>query len=251
LNPLVVAAAQPDSKRVVQYYGQQISDQGLKFHIAELVNNADNKTCATNVLIGSSGLLKNKTMSINGRDPGQASNDWYWNEIKTVQNAGVKVSLWLRHDFDGIDLDIEDGEGGCTDQSMILNDTVHLVRQLRVDFGPNFLVTLAPVSSALLKKERTLYGGSWTGLKMLAFYEQCVNEGGWKLERIVTTITASSDFTYPLPRSSWLGLNVTGPTIEALVSKYANFGGVGGFDYYDAQPGGYKHPWQWSRWAAR
>ncbi|KAI0435830.1 glycoside hydrolase [Xylaria telfairii] len=289
-----VSASQPETRRVVQYYGLQTNDQNTKFHIDLLVNNTDNKVYATNVLMGEFGI--NKTMRLNGGNPDEPANDWFWDEIKTVQDAGVKVSMWLRqgyeflkldspmfetnyalihqtvvdHQFDGIDLDIEDG---CTDESMNLNDTHHLIRRLRADFGPTFIITLAPVSNALLDEgsascfsyqalekraasniswyNAQFYGGSWKGLKGPGYYERCVTEGGWKPERIVTTITTSSDFTNPLPRSSWVGLNETGPTIEILAKKYADFGGVGGFDYYDAEPGGYEHPWQWSRWAAR
>ncbi|KAI1419995.1 glycoside hydrolase [Xylaria sp. FL1777] len=290
------STGQPESRRVVQYYGIQKNDQGTKFHIDLLVNNTDNKTYATNVLMGEFGI-SNKTVRLNGGDPDATANDWFWNEIKTVQNAGVKVSMWLRqgfeflkdnnqtfdahyalvnktitdHGFDGIDLDIEDGESGCGNDSMNLDDTIHLIKQLRADFGPDFITTLAPVSNALLDEgsvscfsykalethaasdiswyNAQFYGGSWKGLKTPDYYERCVDEGGWEPQRIVTTITTSSDFTYPYPRSSWVGLNETGPTIETLVERYADFGGVGGFDYYDAKPGGYKHPWQWSRWA--
>ncbi|KAK5631972.1 hypothetical protein RRF57_007686 [Xylaria bambusicola] len=291
---------QPQTKRVVQYYGQQINDQGTKFHIDLLVNNSDGKTYATNVLMGEFSV-GTKALQLNGGDPAAKSNDWFWNEIKTVQNAGVKVSLWLRqgfeylkkdnkdfdtyyalvnktitdYNFGGIDLDIEDalGDNGCDDKTMTLEDTVYLIRRLRDDFGPNFVITLAPVSNALLdegnvscfnyqeleKRSATdinwynaqFYGGSWEGLKTSAFYERCIKEGGWKPHRIVTTITTSPDFTSPLPRSSWIGLNETGPTIESLVEKYADFGGTGGFDYYDAEPGGYEKPWEWSQWAVR
>ncbi|KAJ2983254.1 hypothetical protein NUW58_g6280 [Xylaria curta] len=290
-------AFQPDTKRVVQYYGLQTNDQGSKFHIDLLVNNTDNRTYATNVLMGEFDI--NKTMRLNGGDPDEAANDWFWDEIKTVQDAGVKVSMWLRqgyellkannsvfdpnyalvkqtiikHGLDGIDLDIEDGEGSCNDESMNLHDTVHLIRQLRADFGPDFIITLAPVSNALLDEGSVscfsyrelekaaaatsagingqFYGGSWTGLKTPGYYERCISEGGWKPERIVTTVYTSSDFTHPQPRWTWVGLNETGPTIETLAAKYADFGGVGGFDFYDAEPGGYEHPWEWSRWAAR
>ncbi|KAI0458096.1 glycoside hydrolase superfamily [Xylaria acuta] len=207
--------------------------------------------------------ITNKSISLNSGNPNKSANDWFWDEIKTVQDAGVKVSMWFLHQaitdhsFDGIDLDIEDGQSSCSDKSMNLNDTDHLLRRLRADFGPDFIITSAPVSNALLD-EGSVSCFSYRALERRAAsniswynYERCINEGGWKPERIVTTITTSSDFTYPLPRSSWVGLNETGPTIETLAQKYANFGGVGGFEYHDAEPGGYEHPWQWSRWAAR
>ncbi|KAI1266262.1 glycoside hydrolase [Xylariaceae sp. FL1019] len=294
---MVNADQQPCTKRVVQYYGIQVNDQGTKFHISQLVNNTDNKTYATNVLMGAFGLLKNKTIGLNGENPAREANDWFWDEIKMVQDNGVKVSLWMRqgyqylkknnptfeayyaalndtlikYDFDGIDLDIEDAGSA---NAMTLEDTIHLIKRLRSDFGSDFIITLAPVSNALLSQSENVskfsyqalekqagaeidwynaqfYGGSWKGLKTPAFYKRCIKEGGWKPDRIVTTITTSSDFTYPLPRSSWVGLNETGPTIEKLVDQYADFGGVGGFDFYDAEPGGYAAPWEWSRWAAR
>ncbi|KAI1322499.1 glycoside hydrolase [Xylariaceae sp. FL0255] len=287
---------QPTTKRVVQYYGQQTNSYGTKFHIAKLVNNPNNQTYATNVLMGEFDLHANKTMSLNGNNPADPANEWFWDEIKTVRKGGVRVSMWMRqgfeflrndsqfethyatinatlnkYEFDGIDLDIEDR--GSPD-AMTLNDTVHLIKRLRDDFGSDFLITLAPTSDALLWASDStaqfsykdlekqagsdidwynaeFYGGSWTGLKSPDFYEKCISQGGWKPERIVTVITTSSDFTYPDPRSSWIGLDETGPTIEKLSVKYANFGGVGGFDYYDAKPGGYAAPWQWSRWAAQ
>ncbi|KAJ3577688.1 hypothetical protein NPX13_g2880 [Xylaria arbuscula] len=272
------ASCQPQTRRVVQYYGKQVDDHGTKFHIDLLVNNPDNKTYATNVLMGEFDLHENKTLGLNG---------------------GIKVSLWLRqgfeflkkdnkdfetyyaalnktimdYNFEGIDLDIEDGQSGCPESAMTLEDTVHLVQRLRDDFSPKFIITLAPVSDALLDEGNVscfdyqdlekraaaninwynaqFYGGSWQGLKTPAYYERCIKEGKWDPKRIVTAITTSSDFTYPLPRSSWIGLNETGPTIETLVKKYTDFGGVGGFEFYDAEPGGYGAPWQWSRWAAR
>ncbi|KAI8954377.1 hypothetical protein F4801DRAFT_575454 [Xylaria longipes] len=93
-----VSASQPETKRVIQYYGQQKNDQGTKFHIDLLVNNADNKTYATNVLMGEFGIT-GKFMRLNGNNPDEPANDWFWDEIKTVQDAGVKVSMWFRQGY--------------------------------------------------------------------------------------------------------------------------------------------------------
>ncbi|KAI3338996.1 glycoside hydrolase [Ustulina deusta] len=254
VGELVLAAAiTRDGCKVIQYCGSRTNDQGAKFHIDLLVNTNKN-TYATNVLMGEFSI-DDKTMRLNGGNPDAASNEWFWSEIKTVQDAGVKQSMWLRqvyeilkdnngtfdtyyalvnktitdHSYDSIDLDIEGGQSSCGDDSMNLDDTVHLIRLLRADFGPDFIITLAPVSNALL-------GEGSKGVKAPNYYERCINEGGWRPERIVTTITTSSDFAYPLPRSSWVGLNETGPTIDTLAEKYADFGGVGGFDYYGAEP---------------
>ncbi|KAI0147069.1 glycoside hydrolase [Xylariaceae sp. FL1272] len=280
VSTIAAADQQPCTKRVVQYYGIQVNDQGSRFHISQLVNNTDNKIYATNVLMGAFGLLENKTMGLNGGDPAVEANDWFWDEIKMVQDndntnfdayyAALNETI-IKCDFDGIDLDIEDVDSA---NPMTLEDTINLIKRLRSDFGSDFIITLAPVSNALLSQSENVsqfsyqalekqaggdidwynaqfYGGSWQGLKTPAFYKRCIEEGGWKPDRIVTSITTSSDFTYPLPRSSWVGLDETGPTIETLAEQYVDFGGVGGFDFYDAEPGGYEAPWEWSRWAAR
>jgi hypothetical protein len=47
-------------------------------------------------------------------------------------------------DFDGIDLDIE--------EDMRLQDVQYLIRQLKEDFGPDFIITMAPVYSAMIEK---------------------------------------------------------------------------------------------------
>ncbi|KAI0971302.1 hypothetical protein F4678DRAFT_461831 [Xylaria arbuscula] len=192
---------QPAIKRVIQCYGSQSNDNESKLHINQLVNNTDNKT-----------------ERLNGGDPDGPANDWFWNEINEVQQGGIK------DDLGGIDLDIDDDENGCTDDSMTLEDTIHLIKQLRNNFGPDFIIILAPVSNALLDlglvscfsyKElekraasdinwynAQFYRNSWNGLATPDYCERYVGEAGWKPERIVTTIATSSSFTYPYPRSS-------------------------------------------------
>ncbi|KAJ8122920.1 hypothetical protein ONZ43_g1007 [Nemania bipapillata] len=121
------------------------------------------------------------------------------------------------HSFASIGLDIEHSQSGYDGDSMTLNDTQHLINWLRADFGQDFIITLAPVPNALLYKgsyNTQFYGGSWMGLKGPGYYERCINEGGWKPERIVTTITTSSDFTAPRPQRSYIRLNETRRAIE-------------------------------------
>ena len=47
--------------------------------------------------------------------------------------------------LDGIDLDVEESS-----ETLTLDDIVKLIQQLRLDFGKDFIITLAPVASALL-----------------------------------------------------------------------------------------------------
>ena len=50
------------------------------------------------------------------------------------------------HRLDGLDLDIE--------EPMALASVIRLIDRLRADFGPRFLITLAPVAMALIVDQR-------------------------------------------------------------------------------------------------
>ena len=64
------------------------------------------------------------------------------------------------HTLDGLDLDIE--------EPMSLASVVRLIDRLRADFGPGFLITLAPVAMALVMEGRVenyaeFSYGEWVG----------------------------------------------------------------------------------------
>lgn len=57
-----------------------------------------------------------------------------------------------RHKLDGIDLDVE--------EYMSVTGVVRLIDRLRVDFGPKFVITMAPVATALLPSQPHLRGST-------------------------------------------------------------------------------------------
>lgn len=59
-------------------------------------------------------------------------------------------NLIRRHNLNGLDLDIE--------EETTLPDTLRLIDRLRADFGPEFIITLAPVATALLPGSPHLSG---------------------------------------------------------------------------------------------
>ena len=61
------------------------------------------------------------------------------------------------HDFDGIDLDVE--------EEMSLSGIIRLIDRLRLDFGREFLITLAPVATALLLGQPHLSGFNYFELE--------------------------------------------------------------------------------------
>ncbi|KAI1373909.1 glycoside hydrolase [Hypoxylon crocopeplum] len=283
-----------DSKRIVQYAGTIYAPGShQKIRISELVNST-RPIFATNVLYGTWSLWTNRTMTIqkdqSNVDPSLPSNAWAFAEMKTVQKAGVKVSMFMRggwthfnnvstfnsyysvlHDalrtygFDGVDMDIED----YTDHNpsaIGLDAVVRLIKRLRADFGPDFVITLAPVSTALaggsnLSKfsyealeQRCGADISWYNVQFYYQPDELASTGsvdavvahGWKPERVAVGMMTTPDFP-----DVWVAFPQVAQTLRRLVRKYPGLRGVDGFDYYDQKPGGYANPWEWPRWAAR
>ncbi len=112
-----------------------------------------------------------------------------WAELRILQASGVKVLgmlggaargsftrldgdetqferyyLPLRemvstYGLDGLDLDVE--------EEMSLGGVIRLIDRLRVDFGPGFLITLAPVAAALLNPRNNLSGFDYEALEVM------------------------------------------------------------------------------------
>jgi hypothetical protein len=268
----------------VQYYGSPLEAKN-HVHIAQLVNGT-RPIYVTNVLFGTFTILDNNTMKITtGEDsvwkPDDPALDWAWSEMRQVQQAGVAVSMFLRsgfhllnnettfdaryaplhglltrRKFDGIDLDIED-------DAIRLNTTVKLIRRLRADFGADFVITLAPVATALAGGIN-LSQFSYTALETqvgddIAWYNaqfygtgdltidafDAVVSNGWDPARFTIGMASSPDFqtgTFPLSDLHAVFSNIT--------AKHSRVRGIAGFDYYDQCPGGWGAPWQWPIWAA-
>lgn len=278
------STASNSTKRIVQYYGSPLEAKN-HVHIAQLVNGT-RPIYVTNVLFGTFTILDNNTMKITtGEDsvwkPDDPALDWAWSEMRQVQQAGVAVSMFLRsgfhllnnettfdaryaplhglltrRKFDGIDLDIED-------DAIRLNTTVKLIRRLRADFGADFVITLAPVATALAGGIN-LSQFSYTALETqvgddIAWYNaqfygtgdltidafDAVVSNGWDPARFTIGMASSPDFqtgTFPLSDLHAVFSNIT--------AKHSRVRGIAGFDYYDQCPGGWGAPWQWPIWAA-
>ncbi|KAJ7330843.1 chitinase 3 [Mycena albidolilacea] len=278
------STASNSTKRIVQYYGSPLEAKN-HVHIAQLVNGT-RPIYVTNVLFGTFTILDNNTMKITtGEDsvwkPDDPALDWAWSEMCQVQQAGVAVSMFLRsgfhllnnettfdaryaplhglltrRKFDGIDLDIED-------DAITLNTMVKLIRRLRADFGADFVITLAPVATALAGG-KNLSQFSYTALEKqvgddIAWYNaqfygtgdltidafDAVVSNGWDPARFTIGMASSPDFQtgmFPLSDLHAVFANIT--------AKHPRVRGMAGFDYYDQCPGGWAAPWQWPIWAA-
>ncbi|KAH8889053.1 glycoside hydrolase, partial [Thozetella sp. PMI_491] len=278
--------------RIVQYYAKQFepnSGDTKKVSILPLVNSSTGGH-VTNIIMGTWYLRENGTMRLNGFDPDNSSLSWLWPEVKKVQKAGVPVTMMMldywslvaknstsfetcyralhdtlaKYGFDGIDLDIEDkwtADDEINPNAIKLDSVINLIDRLKSDFGPDFLITLAPVASALSGgqslsvfnyKELERQRGSSIAWYNAQFYNYhgfagtpgdyiAIIDNGWSPDRVVLGMATNYE---------WHGAaNLTTKvphTIRKLTAKYPNFGGVDGWDYIDALPGGYVAPWKWA-----
>ncbi len=159
-----------------------------------------------------------------------------------------------RRALDGLDLDVE--------EPMSLDGVVRLIDALRRDFGPGFIITMAPVASALLDRHANLSGFDYEELERLRgsdinwyhaqFYcgwGDCSNPlmyelilaRGWPAHKVVMGVLTNSE-----NGNGWVPWDILADTVPALADRNPGFGGVAGWEYFNALPGGREKPWEWT-----
>jgi hypothetical protein len=172
------------------------------------------------------------------------------------------LALIKQYSLDGFDLDIE--------ESVDVSLPVKLITALYNDMGPDFLITMAPVASAMSDPNNDgLSGFSYfdldaqavtsDGTKMVSWYNTQFYSGfgspadtstydsiisaGWDPSRIVMGILDS-----PNDGNGYVDTSTVVSVIGELKAKYPTFGGVDGWEYFDAGYGdGDAQPWQWDK----
>lgn len=160
-----------------------------------------------------------------------------------------------RRRLDGLDLDVE--------EEMSLPGIVRLIDRLHADFGDDFLITLAPVATALiegmghlsgfsyklLEEQRgskiawynTQFYNGWSFAELPLAYDRIVAQG-WKPNKVVIGLLTN-------PKNGSRGYISTGTTsivVSQLVHRYPTFGGVMGWEYFNSLPGEAPKPWEWA-----
>lgn len=158
-----------------------------------------------------------------------------------------------QHNLDGLDLDVE--------EPMSLNGIIRLIDRLKADFGPDFLVTLAPVATALQGRPHlsgfdyealeilrgssiawynTQFYNNWGRLESFIDYDAILRQG-WRPEKVVVGVLTS-----PGNGNGFVNTEELKRTVTALSQFYRGFGGVMGWEYFNSQPGGEGRPWVWA-----
>ena len=141
---------------------------------------------------------------------------------------------------------------------------MRLIQRLRTDFGKDFIITLAPVASALKG------GGNLSGFDYQTLEQNYGDEIGWYNAQFYSGYGSMSDPTdynaivtnssCPLDPSrlvaitlsnevngtGWVELKTVKSTVRQLLKKYGDsFGGIAAWEYYNSEPDT-DEPWIWA-----
>lgn len=223
-------------------------------------------------------------ITLNDHEPDHERFNTLWAETAWLQASGVKVlgmlggaakgtfmrldietedfeSYYLplkeaieKHKLDGLDLDVE--------EEMSLAGIIRLIERLREDFGPEFLITMAPVATAMLPGQPHLSGFDYFELERecghhiawyntqfycgwgdatTTFWYDAIITAGWKPEKVVLGL-----ITNPALGAGHVDLSRMSIVLNSLRSRHPTFGGVMGWEYFNALPGAQANPWEWA-----
>jgi chitinase len=270
--------------RIVIYHQTHFRPNGDYVSLRPLL---DNSAPITHLILAAIHINENPShITLNDDPPDTPRNEILWKELKELQVSGIPVlgmlggaakGSFLRldgdlaqfetyytplrnmirsHGLDGLDLDVE--------EEMSLEGVIRLIDRLKFDFGLRFLITLAPVATALMGK-RHLSGFNYVQLEIrrgnnIAWYNtqfycgwgsmantaafDFIIGSGWKPERVVIGLLTN-------PRnaeSGYVEKEAVGEQITRTVSKHGRIGGVMGWEYYNSLPGDEGEPWKWAEW---
>lgn len=279
-----VARATPDLPRLVIYYQTTHDSSGNPISMLPLIT--EKNISLTHLIVCSLHMNLNSVMHLNDYPPSDTRFNTLWSETQVLMNAGVKVmgmiggaapgsfstqtldgndtafsnyygqlhDIITTYGLQGMDLDVE--------QSMSQAGITRLINRLYQDFGPDFLITLAPVASAL-ENGANLSGFDYETLEQsagneIAFYNgqfyngfgsmantnnfDAVVANGWNPQKIL-----AGQPTAPEDGSDWIPFPILNATIVNLRSEYGEIGGIMGWEYFNSEPGGLSEPWEWAQ----
>ena len=281
-----LAQAPTGSFRNIYYYQTQFSngDTGTYVSLVPMwkrVNPATKKAFVTDVIIAALHFGYNADGSpyihLNDFTPEDPHYAPMWPDVRLAQKHGLTVHIMIggsapgtfsnlfahfdkfypllkqtikKYHLQGIDLDVE--------ESVTLANIESLIKQIHTDFGPNFLITMAPVATDLTEGYG-LSGFSYHDLyksaygKYIAWFNVQFYSGFGSLETTADYDTAvangyPADIVVAGPLDSpndgdgYVPIVRLSKTVKALTAKYPNFGGVVGWEYFNAEPGGTVKP---------
>ncbi|KAJ6491835.1 endo-beta-N-acetylglucosaminidase [Mycena vitilis] len=272
-----------EGHRVAVYYQTQYdSSMASNSPFGHYVSPLPLLTLITHIFVAAFHINSDKTVHLNDDPPEAPKFTQMWQDLGQMQTQGVKVlgmlggaaagtySLLTSANFDtyypilsnyisefhldGMDLDVEQS----TDISVIEN----LITQLKADFGADFIITLAPVATAMTEGSN-LSGFDYVTLDKafgaqiewynVQFYSgfgtlfpdtQYINivNFGFDPNRVVASVLTS-----PANGGGYISIDEVVNSAQALSAKYGfNFGGINGWEYFNSLPNA-TQPWLWAQ----
>lgn len=162
-----------------------------------------------------------------------------------------------------MDLDIE--------ESVDVSCPIALLQRLDADFGSDFIITMAPVASAMTPNGPGLSGFSyfeldsqatsstrpngklvnwynaqfyngWGDASTQVYYDNIITTGKWSPGRVVLGVLDDPNDG----GSGFVDIKTLQSVIQQLRANFADFGCAVGWEYWDAGGAdGYSEPWQW------
>jgi len=285
MPPAVIPPQSPTQQpRVVLYHQTHYKNSTEFVSLLPLITQAADTVPITHLIIAAIHLNDSPgDITLNNDPPTAPKHEVLWEEVTTLQAIGVKVlgmlggaakgsyrrldrsddefesyyaplsEVMRRHKLQGLDLDVE--------EAMSLEGIIRLIDRLKLDFGADFIITLAPVAKALqdlrhlsgfdykaLEAKRgdsiawynTQFYNNWGSFGTFADYDAILWQG-WKPEKVVVGF-----LTNPSLGRGYVEWDELRRTVAVLSQFYRNFGGVMGWEYFCSMPGGESQPWEWA-----
>ena len=262
--------------KVVCYHQTHYNRNGDFVSVLPLLTEAKEEIQITHLIIAAIHLNEGPgNITLNDDPPNAAKFDRLWEEVAVFQDCGVCCLGMLggaaqgsfqrldrsdiefeayyqplremiqRYSLDGLDLDVE--------EEMTLNGIIRLIDRLKSDFGAEFIITLAPVATALQDGRGHLSGFDYQALEVMRggaiawyntqFYNNwgrlesfldfdAILRAGWKREKVVVGV-----LTNPGNGHGFIQIEQLQMTLAALTQFYPGFGGVMGWEYFNSAPG--------------
>ena len=278
-----------EHKPKVVLYHQTHYHHGRFVSALPLITEAEETVGITHLIIAAIHLNEPAgNITLNDDTPDAPKHDQLWEEVTIFQDVGIPVlgmlggaaqgsfqrldhsdfefeayytplrELIRQRALDGLDLDVE--------EEMSLNGIIRLIDRLKADFGPGFLITLAPVATALQGRPHlsgfdyealevmrghciswynTQFYNNWGRLESFVDLDAILRQG-WKPEKIVAGV-----LTNPSLGNGFVEFEQLKLTLAALTQYYPGFGGVMGWEYFNCKPGDESRPWEWATHMAR
>lgn len=281
-----IPASATSLPRIITYYQTHHDSDGNHISVLPLITKPG--ISLTHLILAAIHINDDpQALTLNDHHPSHPRFQTLWAEMRVLQASGIKVMALLggaakgsyerldgtedqferfytpvrdlirERALDGLDLDVE--------EEMSLLGIIRLIDRLRSDFGPGFIITLAPVAAALLDFTKNLSGFDYETLevmrgKEIAWYNtqfycgwgdcsspmmyEMMRHKGWPPEKIVIGLV-----TNPENGSGFVPFEILGGVLTVLGARYqGKLGGVMGWEYFNSLPGGKDQPWEWAKY---